>query len=341
MHRINAATVDGIIAHVVNEDLADQLLRTTKPVVNLSSLHTNPGFIQIGTQAAAIGKLVADTFINRGLRHFAYFSGKNRDWDLPRIAGYVEHLHAEGYLAHAMEWSKPHARSKSGATKRYQSQQQEIEQWLKGLPQPIGIFAAGDQPGVDVINACRGAGLQVPEQIAVIGAGDDDLICDSCYPPLASVSLPAEQIGYAAAECLEGLIKGNHDSVHELMLPPEGVTHRMSSDVFAVEDLKLRQAMRFVQQHAAERIRVDDVARAIRINRRDLERRYRKHLARTPLEDIQLAQIERAKQQLRTSGDSVEVIANHAGFRNASHMGEVFRRHLKTTPTQFRKACRS
>jgi len=335
LHRVTPSTVDGIIAHVTDQALADHLHEFGLPVINLSSLISDPAFVHIAVRAKDVGSQAAEAFMSRGLRHFACYSATQRPWELPRVEGYVDRVKAEGHTPHVLDW--PMIDPRIEATERSKKQLAIIHEWLLGLPKPVGLYAAGDPIGVDLINACRRIGVAVPDDIAVIGVGDDDLLCETCYPPLSSVILPAERIGHAAAEMIERLIKGEPKPDGPILFPPEGITHRLSSDVFAVDDAKLRQALRYIDVHAADRISVDDIAKAIRINRRDLERRFRKHLDRTPLEEIQRAQVERAKRELLRGNDPMEMVAARAGFRDGNHLAVVFRRVLGKTPTQFRK----
>jgi LacI family transcriptional regulator len=217
-----------------------------------------------------------------------------------------------------------------------------ISTWLSSLEPPTGLFVCNDIRGQQVLNACRGLSFLVPDDLAVIGVDDDDAICPLSDPPLSSVRPDAEQVGYRAAEILDALINGNTfngkpspESVE--LISPKGVVERTSTQVIAVEDRELARVCRFIRQHACDGINVNDVADFTSLSRRQLERRFRAELNRTPHEEITAVQVSKVKQLLMETSMTLEQIATLSGYSHKESLSAVFKREVGETPGEYRR----
>jgi LacI family transcriptional regulator len=177
----------------------------------------------------------------------------------------------------------------------------------------------------------------VPEHVAVIGADDDELICDICYPPLSSVIINDKQRGYEAASMLDRLMSGKAPPAQPVYVEPSGVVSRASTDILAIEDQMLAQALRFLRDHACEPITIDDVVRTVPMSRSVLERRLKKALGRTINDEIVRLRLNRAVELLSATDLELKAIAYKAGFGSPSYMGAVFREKLGRTPGSYRE----
>ena len=142
----------------------------------------------------------------------------------------------------------------------------------------MALFAGHDPVGFRVIETARSAGMHVPEDVAVLGAGNSELTCEMAYPPLSSVCMPARSVGYAAAELLDDMLAGGKGPRERIALPPTGVATRQSTDTYVVSDPELAAALRFIRENAGQRISVQDVVKAANIGRSALEKRFRRLL---------------------------------------------------------------
>ena len=173
-----------------------------------------------------------------------------------------------------------------------------MRRWLTGLPRPVGILASHDPQAVELSELCRHSGLRVPEEVALVGVDNDDLLCELGAPSLTSVALPAERVGFEAARLLDCLLTRprprGRPGGSALLLPPQGVVTRVSTDVLAIDDAEVVATLRFIRQHAHESIQVKDVLDEVPVSRRTLERRVRAALGRGVWEEIRRAHLERA-----------------------------------------------
>jgi LacI family transcriptional regulator len=178
--------------------------------------------------------------------------------------------------------------------------------------------------------------LKVPDQVAVLGVDDDELINTLITPSLSSIALPSDQIGHEAAALLEKLLEGEKVPLDPVRLAPLRVVARKSTEVLFIDDPDIAQALRYIHEHASTPLRVDDLLNHVPLSRRSLERRFRDALGRSISEEIRHVHIERAKQLLITTDLPIKQIAITSGFENSTRMGIVFQKEIGESPNAFR-----
>jgi LacI family transcriptional regulator len=208
---------------------------------------------------------------------------------------------------------------------------------VRQLPKPLGIMAGNDIRGMQMLDACRLAGVAVPEEAAVVGVDNEELVCLVAYPPLSSVIPDAYRIGYEAAELLDLMMKGGRATELLRTIPPLNVAVRQSSDVTAIANPCLANAMRFIREHACDGIGVDDVLDHLAVSRSVLQRLFRKQFDRTILDCITGVRIARVKQLLTETDLPLTIIARRAGFNYMEYLSNTFRRQTGRTPSAFRR----
>jgi LacI family transcriptional regulator len=208
--------------------------------------------------------------------------------------------------------------------------------WIQSLPKPVAIMSCNDVRGLHVLDACSRAGVLVPEEVAVLGVDDEDTMCELCSPPLSSVAPNPEGIGYAAAELLETLMSGQRPGQERISVRPIRVSCRQSSDTMAVADWAVASAARYMREPASQGCGVKDVLAKVHMSRAALEKRFRKHLNRSPKQEIRRIRLERIKQLLVETDLTLERIAELAGFEHPEYMSVLFKRETGQTPGRYR-----
>ncbi|EMI19589.1 xylose operon regulatory protein, partial [Rhodopirellula maiorica SM1] len=212
----------------------------------------------------------------------------------------------------------------------------QLSLWLQSLQPPTGLFVCNDIRGQQVLNACRTLDIAIPDDIAVIGVDDDDVICPLTDPPLSSVRPDAERVGYRAAEILQQMMNGGAAPASIEYVPPTSVVQRMSTQVIATDDREVARVCKYIREHACEGIDVYDVAEFTTLSRRQLERRFRSELGRTPHEEIMKVQISRVEKLLQETTLTLEQIAPLAGYSHKEHLSKVFKRLKGKSPGEYR-----
>ncbi|MDZ4821815.1 MAG: XylR family transcriptional regulator [Planctomycetota bacterium] len=324
---------DGILCRSSSVEMVEAIRQTQIPTVELRSSRIQRGLPFVGVDNSAFGKLVADHFIERGLRNFACFELDVEQYFEDRRDSFVQYLASRGYSCDC--YRSPDSCEQPTD---WESQQCELADWLSKLPKPIGIMACNDQLGFWLLDACNRSGIMVPDEIAVVGAEDDESLCDFATPPMSSVHFPGAQIGYAAAALLDRLMAGEAPPSKPLLIAPYEIVVRKSSDTVAVDDPIVAQALRFIRKQARYGCGVEDVCLHVGVSRRTLERRMRAIVGRSPLEEIRSVKVDCVRQLVLETDLSLEKIAHLSGFSHAQDVIEAFRNRFHMTPGQFRRS---
>ena len=219
----------------------------------------------------------------------------------------------------------------------WEEEQEAIAAWVLSLPRPVGVMACNDDRGQQVLDACRRVNVLVPEEVAVIGVDNDEILCSLSSPPLTSVDINTVQVGFEAAALLDRLMAGRRPPAEPFLLPPRGVVPRESTDVLATDDRELAAAIRFIRDHACDGLRVKELVRKTGLSRRALERRMEKLLGRSPKEEITRVQIERAKRLLTETDLSAATVAEKCGYSQPKYFSQVFHGKVGLPPGAYRR----
>ncbi|NLX95255.1 MAG: substrate-binding domain-containing protein [Rhodopirellula sp.] len=326
---------DGIIARVGTRTAARRVGAAGVPVVNISAIEL-PGveFPRVATDLEAAGRLAAEHLLDRGFAHFAYYGLAHRAYVDRHYRGFVE---AVSSVCEDCPFYGTASDSGSGARTAWLTRQRGLWRWLKTLAKPVAIVTWTTELGRELIQACRRENLLVPEQVAVLAADNDDLLCEACAPSLSGMALTSERIGFEAAKLLDWLMHGGRSPQAPLLLEPTGVVARQSTDTLAVDDADLARAVAFIRGHATDPIQVQDVLREVPVSRRWLERRFREVLGRGPAAEIRRVRLERAKRFLAETDLPVPEVARLAGFGSREYLAAVFKAEGQLSPRQYRK----
>ncbi len=322
---------DGVIARIENEEIAAVLGATGLPVVDVSFPHLLASAPTFTTDNAAIARLAAAHFAERGFENFAYCGRSEFVWSRDRGEAFAGAVRGAGFSCHVFG----EALRRAGGV---DSETDAIARWLAGLPQPLAVLACYDLRGQQVLDAARRAGLAVPEQVAVLSVDNDELLCALSPPPLSSIILNGRRTGWLGAAALDRLMAGKKVAAGREFIPPLGVATRQSTDTLAVADGQLARALRFIREHACEGIGVTDILDHAPMARRSLETRMRAVIGRTPNEEILRVKLVRARQLLATTDLSLGEVAGRCGFRHSEYFSVVFKREGGVTPGNFRKS---
>lgn len=323
---------DGILARTVDPTLLRHLKATKLPVIELRTTVLKHPFPYVGMDNHIVGQRVAAHFMDRGFRRFACYMDNSERFFQQRCQSYLDMLHERGFECSVLE-----AESVGTKTQRWDQHQRRVADWLTSLEKPCAVFASNDQLGFWVLDAARRAGISVPEEIAVIGAENDKMLCETAWPPLSSVQLRGHNAGYAAAQMLDGWMQKKVRPPAETLLPPGDVVVRQSSDIVAVEDARIARALRFIRQQATADISVDDVAREVALSRSALERRMKTVIRRSPGDEINRIRFGHVERLLAQTDLTLDAIAERTGFKHPQYMAEAFRKRLGMTPGAYRR----
>ena len=336
-------TISGAIVPCNNERLIARLSTRGLPILLVDpfpeDFPTDPLLKRLSAvrlDSRAVGVRAAEYFLLRKYRHFAYVAETTGcSWSHERRDGFVERLRAEGFDCAVYD----------GFTKRekkdWLNERPRMVRWLSGLPKPTAILAAMDGRARFVLDACRAANLSVPEEIAVLGVDNNELICKSCSPTLSSIPIGSFERGRLAAETLDKLMTRRHSKAICLCTPPSEVVTRDSTGYDAMQNPVISRGLRFIREQAPYRpISVTDVVKAMNCSRRHAEVIFSKGVGQTIREQIVGASLDRVKSLLANTDLSTQEIADRCGYAYYNTLATLFRRTTGVPMNAWRMARR-
>lgn len=326
------AAYDGIIARVTPQ-LAEAARRAGVPIVNVWTSSPVLDVPLVLPDFARIGCIAAEHLLGRGFQHFGFLGFTHQRSNKISRQAFEAAVTAAGfscsslavppgYAAHPVHWGKFN---------------DHLDEWIASWPRPIGVYVTYDLLCRYLACACARNGVKIPTEAALVGTHNEPLICTHPEPSLTSIELGYNRVGYRAAELLDRMMDGMPAPTEPILIEPAALLPRQSTDVLAVDDPLVAQALRFTSEHGHERIRVSDVSAAVHVTRRTLERRFRRVLGRSIRDEIVRLRVERAKRLLAQSRTPIKRLASEAGFRDDLQMCTEFKRLEGITPSAYRR----
>jgi LacI family transcriptional regulator len=325
---------DGILARITGRRMATAVLAQGIPVIDLRRVLMIDGIPSIGPDNEWVTRLAVEHLRERGFRRFG-FCGLARGLDPPmdhRAEAFVRQLEAAQLPFHIF----PAERATT-----WEREERRLAHWVRALSKPVGVVACHDTRGLQLLRTCAKVGVSVPDELAVIGIGNDDCLCRLSDPPLSSIDLGPETIGYQAAALLDRMMSGRGSHNRHIHVPPRSIVTRLSTDVLATQDTAAAGALSFIRGHACENLLVRDVLKHVRLSRSALEPRLKQVTGRTIHQEIRRVRIERARQLLSTTDLPIKQIVSQTGFHSVQYLTRAFRSASGMTPAGYRKQARS
>ncbi len=321
--------IDGFL--IYNPIDSPEIRKIDKPKVILcTQTEVFTGISTIVTDPEQVAQYAAEYLLGRSFRHFAFCGFKGVPWSEKRLECFDRILKENG-IATVHRFNSSIRKSS-----RHKAEGIEIAEWLKGLPKPLCVFACNDDRAVYVLEACKIAGISVPQEVAVLGVDDDELVCKLSSPPLSSIELNFEKVGFAAAQHLDELIKKPSQSKVITFGPIEVVT-RQSTDTLAIDDKDIVKALVFIENNFRKPIQVPDVVQATCLSRRVLESRFKKLLKKTIKNEIERQRIQLIKKKLLNSVEPIYHISLDMEFTGPEHISRYFKNITGQSPQEFRR----
>ena len=279
------------------------------------------------------GKMGAEYFIKRGFKNLAY-CGMDFYWSRQRLEGFGKYAQENGCNFY------PYQTSDKAKKRPIKLNNKKISQWLRSLPPAVGLMCCNDERAKQLSELCKEENILVPEDIAILGTDNDELLCEICDPPLSSIAFNAELAGYEAAAALDAMMKGNQADKKSVAVLPTHIVTRQSTDIFATEDREVLLAMSFIHQNTNRLIQVSDVVERTCLSRRGLEKRFKKTLGHSVYEEILHVRIEAIGRMLIDTNLSITEIADVYGYEYVNNLARPFKKITGYSLLEYRKKFR-
>jgi len=324
-------SADGIILGDVDFKITSQM---NIPTITSSEFNPAPADIPcIQTDDEAIGRLGAEYLLQRNLRNLAYCGFEDMSWATHRGESFFKTAAAAGIKVQQYKSKRAYLSILSA----WEKEQAKLLAWIKSLPKPVGIMACNDYRGKHILEVCELGGFSVPEEVAVLGVDNDEMICELSGFALSSIALNLEKAGYDAAKLLDNMMKGHKIHKANIVVKPTHVVTRRSTNIIAINDSLVAQAVAFIRENIKKKIQVGDVVEALSVSPRNIEQRFQRELGRSIRDEILRVRTELIIWMLLETNLSLQQIAVSAGYDNANYLFTSFRKQTGTTPGEYRK----
>ena len=320
---------DAIIAQLtdVNIELLNDL---NIPIIVQNYRDRNKAVSNLTGDYFNTGVMAAKFFLNRGYRNFAFYGFKGAIWSRERADGYSHEIEKQEYKLAILEndnkdreeWSYNHT---------------VLGNWLQSLPKPVALFACDDHFALQISETCNVYNINVPDDIAILGVDNDDLLCNISDPPLSSIVLDVENGGYNAGKLLHQLITKEITEPFNIVVNPLIIERRKSTEKYAVSDKNIRTILNYIEKNYANHLSVEELVKQVPLSRRVLEKKFKEETGESLYQYIQNYRIDQFTRLLITTDYSLFEAALQSGFENYKNVSRVFRKYKSLSPAEYRK----
>lgn len=335
--RVRADRVDGVLARILDRRIGRGLARVGLPLVDMLEEIVIPGVPQIVVDDQAVVRLALDHLLDRGLTTVAFLGLRGVRYSEQRCRLLADACRERAAALAAYPTGDVRDPLTLRATDNIKRETREgIGRWIAALPKPVGVVACNDVWASMALAACADHGIEVPEQVAVIGVDDDPTFGQLADPPLSSVDPDTHTIGYRAAALLEQLMAGKGGVPPLTFVEPRGVVARRSTDTLAFADAAVADLVRYVREHACDGLTVERMAKKLGMSRRTIERLFAEHVGRSPSEEICRVRLLQAKTLLETTDLDLYAVAQRTGFNYVKSLRRAFKGKFGVAPAEYR-----
>lgn len=335
---IHHTPVDGIIAYIPNRRLYERIRSLRVCAVDVHG-RCRGQIPVIESDAQVIVSLALQFFRQAGFQHLAYCGFPSVFFSDQRHAAFTQQAARLNLTAHVFQPASP---ARVGQDlyrfeKETLSHEAELAHWLRSLPKPVGVLACNDICGQQILNVCQREEIKLPDEVAVLGVDNDEIICRLCRPTLSSIEPDVERIGYLAAELIAAQLDKKTVSLSH-QVPPRRVVERRSTDTVTATHPDVVNAARLIRNQARASASVEQICEQIGTSRSTLDRLFRDHLGRSVAGERTRLRLQRSQNLLLNSERSLAEIARECGFSSATYFCRFFKRLTGITPNAFRES---
>lgn len=308
----------GVNAKTVNEYGIPVILRTFTPKY--------PDFPQLYGDYYELGRIGGEFFKKKHFLSYAYIGVKGLFWSDERLRGFRDVVSGkESVFSHYI-------------ADNFDKERNKIGNWLKSLPKPLALLACNDINARKVCEVCQDIGINIPEDISILGIDDSEFLCNFSYPTISSIKLNFEKQGYELAKVIYKIISEKKVMPYRIYIEPMGIEERASTLKYILNDPCVRQIVTYIEEHFSEDIKVADIIRDVTLSQRSIEMRFKKEMGpHTILSFLSSVRVDNMCWLLSTTQLSVYEAALQSGFSNPVNVSKVFKSFKGCSPAEWRK----
>jgi LacI family transcriptional regulator len=320
---------DAIIARWDHEGA--NLLKTLNiPIILQNHKTRSEYFSNLIGDYIGTGAMAARFFIKRRFKNFAFYGNKGVIWSRERAEGFRKEVEKHGGNYYYFE-------SEDLNGKQWSNSYMQLDDWLSSLPKPVGLLACDDNFALQISGICKINGIQIPEEIALLGVDNDELICNLSDPPISSIVLDAEKGGYEAGRLIDRYIKSGKKDSFNIVIKPTRFELRASTEKYDISNQYISKVVNYINDNLISEITVEELVQLTPFSRRYLEVKFKEEMNVPIYQFILQGRIEYLSCLLLTTNRSLIDLAIESGFNDGKNISRLFKKIKGCTPTEFRQ----
>ncbi|MGD0573628.1 MAG: DNA-binding transcriptional regulator [Sedimentisphaerales bacterium] len=333
----------GAFASIQTTIKAEELLRIGIPLIGVATIQNLLNLPFISANSKEVAQMACEYLLEKKFRNLAFFGLTQARWSAERLEHFSQYLAKMGYNVHVFKEKQVLLKNDLTPFTRLwintalSTGQQKLIEWLKQLPKPVAILASCDIFACYLLNVAKEASFNIPDEIAILGVNNDNALCNICDPPLSSIAFNFKKAGYDAAKLLDKMISGHETMQGQCIeIQPTHVETRGSTDIYAIDDPAIVEAMKYIRQNGHTPLQVDAIANHVCMSKRLLQLRFHDLIGKSVHDEIIQAHFEIAKAMLMETNLPIDEIAVHSGFHYTSNMRRAFIKITGMLPQKYR-----
>jgi LacI family transcriptional regulator len=321
---------------------AKELLQIGIPVIGVATIQNLLNLPIISANSKEVAQMACEYLLKKKFENLAFFGLTQARWSAERLEHFSRYLAKRCYNVHVFKEKQVLLTKDTTPFTRLwintalNTGQQKLIEWLKQLPKPVAILASCDIFASHLINVTKEAGLNIPDEIAILGVNNDNAICNICDPPLSSIAFNFNKAGYSAAKLLDKMISGQETMRGQCIeIQPTHVETRGSTDFYAIDDPAIVQAMQYIRQNGNTPLQVDAIANHVCMSKRALQLKFHDVIGKSIHDEIIQAHFDIAKAMLIETNLPIDEIAARSGFHYTSNMRRAFQKIAGMLPHKY------
>ena len=233
---------------------------------------------------------------------------------------------------------------------------ERLASWLAGLPEHCALFAVSDHVAVRVARAARAARRLVPGSLTLLSVDNFAALCESADPPISSIQLDFERMGFVAARALAGEIAGRGAPAGRgadatgssppqafpryappILVGPLLPVRRKSTSGHGRHEPWVLKAVEIIRREACGGLTVKALVERLPQSRRNFERRFQEAMGCGAIDEILRVRLEMATTLLAQTDTAICAIPAMCGFRSYRALDFHFRSRFKMGMGEWRR----
>lgn len=276
------------------------------------------------------GTMAAQYFVKKRFKNFAFYGKKGVVWSEERAKGYKNEIEKNGGNFYLFETA-------SLSEEEWGVSHEELDKWLLSLPKPIAIFACDDTFALQISQICTINNIKIPDEIALLGVDNDEMICNLSDPPISSIMLDTEKGGYEAARLLHQMVKERRNVPFNIVVKPVRIILRKSTERFVVLNPHVRTVVEFIEKNHITLHSIEELVGLVPLSRRILEIKFKEEMGISIYQYIIRCRIEHVANLLITTNKTLFDIVLQSGFNDCKNISRIFKKFKNCTPYEYRQ----